>query len=332
MASRQRIGLLLIVFFISQQQELALAGVMDNFNDGLKMAGQMFGINTAADVANLVAKAFSSGGGGSTSSNRRKPDLMNILQHGFQQNQYNSEEEEDQKVEQDQSAQQAEPENAQETPPMERPSANRPSEFNSGQMLSNMLRMVGFDARKLGALAINALVMIAQAIGSTLMQATRGGGGNASTGPEALYEPSEHQPRSLPLGSPIDWFLERPPNGHTKQLLNQIMDSELPERIVDMIESKESSQTGNEAACLKLLMCKSSPIIWGMQKSLKKRLSGISESEMDDYNQGDNSYFNTGVFFKHLPTMDEFREHGSSCEIRYAKHCPRNQTLDRKLK
>jgi len=100
------------------------------------------------------------------------------------------------------------------------------------------------------------------------------------------------------------------------------MDHKLPEHVVDMIEDKESPD-GNEAACLKLLMCKSSPIIWGMQKSLKKRLAG----EPDEHDE--ESYMNANMFFKYLPSLHEYKEHGVSCETRFAKHCPRNLTLDK---
>ncbi|XP_030570833.1 uncharacterized protein LOC115769931 [Drosophila novamexicana] len=303
MARRWQLFVGLLLLSLSQQ---ASAGVMDNVNDGLKLAGEMFGINTAADVANLVAKAFS------RVTTRKKPDLMSVLQQGFetQRNQQQEEEEGDQE----------EQENAQESPPVDGDTRRRPLQFSSVQMLTNMMRMIGFDPRKLGALALNAIVMIAQAIGSTIMQATRGGGeSNADTGPEAFFEPSEHQPRDLTPGSPIDWFLKRP-GAHTQRMVRRIMDRQLPEYIVDMIESKETPD-GNEAACLKLLMCKSSPIIWGMQNSLKKRLAGEPEEFDED------SYMNANAFFKYLPSLDEFKEHGAGCESRFAKYCPRNATL-----
>ncbi|TDG47486.1 hypothetical protein AWZ03_006078 [Drosophila navojoa] len=295
----------------------------------------MFGINTAADVANLVAKAFS------RVSTRKKPDLMSVLQQGIEsQRQQQLEQEEEQQQEEDNAEQETEQENAQESPPVDSDNRRRPMQLNTVQMLTNMMRMIGFDPRKLGALALNAIVMIAQAvraretvgetpvtnssslpqIGSTIMQATRGGnGGNPDTGPEALFEPNEHQPRSLSPGSPIDWFLKRP-GAHTQRMLRRIMDRRLPEHIVDMIESKESAN-GNEAACLKLLMCKSSPIIWGMQNSLEKRLAG----EQEEYDE--QSYMNANAFFKYMPSLDEFRQHSESCESRFAKYCPRNGTL-----
>lgn len=152
------------------------------------------------------------------------------------------------------------------------------------------------------------------------MQATRGGQASPATGPDALFEPSEHQPRALASGSPIDWFLKRP-GGHTQRMLRRIMDRQLPEHVVDMLAAKESGD-GNEAACLKLLMCKSSPIIWGMQKSLRKRLAGEPE-EHDP-----NAYMNADMFFKYLPSLNEYKEHGVGCETRFGQHCPTNITME----
>lgn len=145
---------------------------MDNVNDGLKLAGQMFGINTAADVANLVAKAFSKAT--SPTTKRQKPDLLSVLQQGFLSQRQQEEEEQDEQEEDDQYAEeeqqqseQTEQENAQESPPVTPQGTRRqrpPTQFSSVQMLTNMMRMIGFDPRKLGALAINAIVMIAQAV------------------------------------------------------------------------------------------------------------------------------------------------------------------------
>lgn len=182
MASQRRsctsIVALLLLLILEMSQPTA-AGVMDNVNDGLKLAGQMFGINTAADVANLVAKAFSKAT--STTTTRQKPDLLSVLQQGFlSQRQQQEQQEEEQEQEQDeqeeddqyaeeeqQQSEQTEQENAQESPPVTPQGTRRqrpPTQFSSVQMLTNMMRMIGFDPRKLGALAINAIVMIAQAV------------------------------------------------------------------------------------------------------------------------------------------------------------------------
>ncbi|XP_017085245.1 uncharacterized protein LOC108117371 [Drosophila eugracilis] len=288
----------------------ASTGVIENFSDGLKMAGQMFGINTAADVANLVAKAFS----GKSMAN--VPNLVSYSQYGFPDQPKNNDED---GKEEDQSEQQSEMENAQEEPPVKNSPRKKPPpfSFDSGKLFTNMLKMVGFDTQKLGALALNALIMVAQAIGSSLMQVTQGGGLSSVDASETLYEPTDHRPRSLSMGSPIDWFMQRS-DGYSKKLLKDIMDRDLPEYIVEMIEAKENPAEGKNAGCLKLLMCKGKPIIWGMQNSLKKRLAG-EEEEME-------SYLNKRIFFKYLPSLADFRVHSASCEKKYQVDCPKNAT------
>jgi len=99
------------------------------------------------------------------------------------------------------------------------------------------------------------------------------------------------------------------------------MDRDLAEHIVDMIESKEKPDEGKKAGCFKLLMCKSKPIIWGMQESLKKRLAGEPEEPEET-----DSYFNKKVFFKYLPSLQDFKVHSASCEAKYHEECPKNAT------
>ncbi|XP_017122021.2 uncharacterized protein LOC108142578 [Drosophila elegans] len=299
--------LLSLLLYLGGQE--ASTGVVENFSDGLKMAGQMFGINTAADVANLVAKAFAG------NSMTKVPNLVGYVQKTFQGAQENkNDDDEDQ-------AEELETESAQEEPPVE--NSNRrppPLSFDTGQIFTNMLRMVGFDTRKIGALALNALIMIAQAIGGSLMQATRGGGGSLVDASTSLFEPSDHRPRSLSMSSPIDWFMQRN-DRHSKGLIKDIMDRDLPEYIVDMIEAKEKPEEGQNAGCLKLLMCKGKPIIWGMQESLKKRLAGEPEPQEDF-----DSYLNKRIFFKYLPSLEDFRVHSANCETKYHEECPKNAT------
>lgn len=87
--------------------------------DNIKYAGQMFGINTAADVAALVAKAFA------TPRDRSKNEDLSIS-------------------------------------PSENETTN---DVNPVAMIGSFMKLFGFDSRKLGALAMNAIIMIAQMVG-----------------------------------------------------------------------------------------------------------------------------------------------------------------------
>lgn len=108
-------------------------------------------------MANLVAKAFSN-----TQSNRQKPDLFSIIQKGLKlssSKDTNSEERKYNNYESKENFQQTE-ESSKSTPSKEAVGVN----FGAPNLITSMLRMVGFDASKLGALAINALIMIASAV------------------------------------------------------------------------------------------------------------------------------------------------------------------------
>ncbi|XP_067645250.1 uncharacterized protein [Eurosta solidaginis] len=319
-------------------------GVVENIGEGLKFAGQMFGINTAADVANLVAMAFS----------KTKPNFMSMFQ--TKQKQPSNDDSEAEASQQENSSQekqasmknehrqkqyhqqQSQEQNESDEEPRQ-PSTKQ--EFSPTRFVAGVLRMIGFDASKLGALALNAIVMIAEAIGSVFMPpATRASDGyppsaaydNDDEGvPEALSRGNRetHQPRKLREGTPIDWYLENP-NERMSRLLNDALDSQLTERITEMIERVEEKQ-GGQAGCIKLLMCKSSPIIWGMQRAVSERVTGRSsnitnenaseEQEKEKKAKSQKKLFSAEGLFAYFPTMDEFRKHGDVCDERFGKQC-----------
>ncbi|XP_065359761.1 uncharacterized protein LOC135953711 [Calliphora vicina] len=309
-------------------------GVMDNLNDGLKVAGQMFGINTAADVANLVAKAFSK-----NTSNRNKPDLFTIIQKGLQLAPSHSSSSEERKhfasqnnYESQEAYQQQQPEETTQfkqfqtkaSPPKEAVGLN----FGTSNLITSMLRMVGFDASKLGALAINALIMIASAIGNTIMGTTKPKpintnpeGGHLFNATEEKYTPNAHQPRALNDATTIDWFLQNSSN-KMKRILKEATHNNLADKLTDMIANYESKQ--GQGACLKMLVCKSSPFIWGMQKSIKQHIEpkDKKQSAEEDLNADtEKQLFSVQHFFTHLPSVDEYREYGEKCEKLYSIHC-----------
>ncbi|KAM7356670.1 uncharacterized protein ACRADG_002322 [Cochliomyia hominivorax] len=342
-------GIIFILLILQgiQAKIVRKRGVMDNLNDGLKVAGQMFGINTAADVANLVAKAFSK-----TASNRQKPDLFSIIQKGLQlsptSSNSNSEESRRNSEFKENNSQQEETTQFKQKSPNNSPPPSKESvgvNFGTTNLITSMLRMVGFDASKLGALAINALIMIASAIGNTLMGTTKSqpiistlDGGrlfnrhpnkvnenpleeNAETGPEEQYAPNDHQPRSGAQDpTTVEWFLQNS-SGKMKSILEQATHNNLADKLTEMI-AIYVAEHGQQGACLKMLVCKSSPFIWGMQKSIRKYVDPKDEKaeNIEDEISG-NRLLNVKNFFTHLPSIDEYREYGEKCEKLYGMHC-----------
>ena len=105
-----------------------------------------------------MAKAFSN-----TNSNKNKPDLFSLIQKGLQFSSRQTASSDDAKNFETKGNQQQQTEglikSATALPSKEVVGVN----FGTSNIITSMLRMVGFDAAKLGALAINALIMIASA-------------------------------------------------------------------------------------------------------------------------------------------------------------------------
>lgn len=67
-----------------------------------------------------------------------------------------------------------------------------------------------------------------------------------------------------------------------------------------------AADQGHQGACLKMLVCKSSPFIWGMQKSVKKYMDPKDKAKegaklnaeiTEEDNDSENRLFNVSDFF-----------------------------------
>lgn len=119
--------------------------------------------------------------------------------------------------------------------------------------------------------------------------------------------------RKLNSGSPLDWILQSksPALAHT---LNELRNASLPESLVHMITSNLDKTDGN-ADCVKLLVCKTSPLIWGMQRACNATIDG--DEQMDEVAESGNAGKGLNSFYRYLPDLHEFSSHGDACEARY---------------
>lgn len=93
-------------------------------------------------------------------------------------------------------------------------------------------------------------------------------------------------------------------------------DRDLPQRLVNIVAELE--RRPGEADCVKQLLCKSAPIVWGMQRSIGNRIDGVVADGADDAAlRGANRL---DGYFRYLPEMAEFRTNGGECERLY-KDC-----------
>lgn len=127
----------------------------------------------------------------------------------------------------------------------------------------------------------------------------------------------------------LGWLLERSKsNEFLSKQLETMLDRDLPERLVNMVESgdnAEYSPKGN-SDCIKQLLCKTTPFIWSMQKAVSAQMNNSgtednAETDASRSNAGDtnapNDGYNMMTIFKYLPSVDEFKNHGITCEDQF---------------
>ncbi|XP_024082947.1 uncharacterized protein LOC106670156 [Cimex lectularius] len=153
--------------------------------------------------------------------------------------------------------------------------------------ISNILRILGLDQSKLGAIALNALIFLAHVIGSTIKGKTP-------------LKPSEEDDIG-PQGNPLTWTFIDFPN-EARELVRAAQEKSLPERLIKLLRDGATGETD----CVQLLLCRSSPIIWAMQKSLYKppdpswpRLMPLER------------------MFAYFPTLEEILQHAATCNVRF---------------
>lgn len=129
----------------------------------------------------------------------------------------------------------------------------------------------------------------------------------------------------------IGWIVEQSKSStFLSQQLDAMLDKDLPERLVNLVDNGNDDETArNENIdCVKQLLCKTAPFIWSMQKAVSTQMNA-SESETSETdeapsdnvkNASTDDDYRMNAFFKYLPSVDEFKNHGLTCENQY-KQC-----------
>ncbi|XP_018571604.1 uncharacterized protein LOC108911215 [Anoplophora glabripennis] len=149
-------------------------------------------------------------------------------------------------------------------------------------IFSGFLRVLGFDTKKIGAITVNAIIFVAQLISSAIQ----------------LKQPSQliHE-RKVDTGSLFDWVIS---DTDIADLLDNAKDEKLSQNIIEYVKERSLDE---DTGCIQLLICKSSPFILQMQKSIKERSS--------------NSSLGYGALYKYLPALEEVSDNGDACEKSY---------------
>ncbi|XP_011707005.1 PREDICTED: uncharacterized protein LOC105462172 [Wasmannia auropunctata] len=123
--------------------------------------------------------------------------------------------------------------------------------FGPSNFVSAFLRLIRFDSQKVAAIAVNSVVFLAQMI-STLF------GLKSSQSNIARNMDDEEF-----AWDPLKFTLENK-NENIRNLVDQARNPNLPNQLIARV-------TGSDFACIRLLLCKSSPIIHAAQTSLNNK-------------------------------------------------------------
>ena len=186
-------------------------------------------------------------------------------------------------------------------------------------MVSGMLRMVGVDEHKLGLMALNVLVYLAEFLAKNLL------------GMPSELENEIPEYRSIVNNEGIIsamWKLAENANEKSERVKQQFLDPELPEKVIHWNIRRSSyyvinqcfqirntlPQTfmGADLGCVQLFLCKMDPAFWSMQSSTKN-FEGLSitRSLSSNFNRW------LDAVYEKLPTLNQLQSMGKRCNQQY---------------
>ncbi|KYN27512.1 PREDICTED: uncharacterized protein LOC108757432 [Trachymyrmex cornetzi] len=152
--------------------------------------------------------------------------------------------------------------------------------FGPSNFVSAFFRLIGFDSQKIAAIAVNSVVFLAQMI-STLF---------------GLKSSQSNISRNIDneelAWDPLKFTLENK-NKNVQNLIEQAKNPNLPNQLI-------ARMTGSDSACIRLLLCKSSPIIRAVQTSL---------------NNKSQNYMHRMIAW--LPSRKDFEANSDKCEANH---------------
>ncbi|KAF7992386.1 hypothetical protein HCN44_001711 [Aphidius gifuensis] len=153
--------------------------------------------------------------------------------------------------------------------------------LGNGNITSAFFRLLGLDTPRIAAIAINSAIFLTQMISSlfNIQQKTD--------------KSKEKRSMDSDQFDPLK-FLLNTRNEKIQHLLKQAKNPELPNQLMDNLKDPDTS-------CVRLLMCKASPIILAAQESMENKTT--------------NRKFDITSW---LPTKDEFEENGDTCEKNFS--------------
>ncbi|KZC06052.1 hypothetical protein WN55_07138, partial [Dufourea novaeangliae] len=154
--------------------------------------------------------------------------------------------------------------------------------FLPASVMSAFFRLIGLDSQKVTAIAVNSVIFLAQMARINSLFELKPSKGNIGRNLDDEEETSTWNPAKLIMESK---------NERIQKLIEHTQNEHLPDQLMQRVD-------GLDSACIRLLLCKTSPVIRAAQNSLKITTQGESRGM-------------TGW----LPSRDEFEENNDRCEV-----------------
>ncbi|XP_066603230.1 uncharacterized protein [Prorops nasuta] len=156
---------------------------------------------------------------------------------------------------------------------------SRPN-FGTRSVITAFFALLGLDSQKITAIAVNSVIFLAQLISSLFDLKS------------PIVTEARNAETNEPLWDPMRFIVENK-NERIQRLVEQAQNENLPNQLMDRLD-------GFDSTCIKLLLCKTTPVIWAAQKSLKNRTQAASRR-----------------LTSWLPSREAFEENSDRCEEKH---------------
>ncbi|KAF9794591.1 hypothetical protein SFRURICE_018654 [Spodoptera frugiperda] len=271
MAPRVLCVLLITFQVMCASEQYRNDGLMDRLSSGMKFAQNLLGSESVAlKVAEFVVRAFQTANKPPTSTRRWPQNDVHSEETSYSESEsYSQDKGPDYDVNETQSPL---------TP------------------LRQIVRLFGLQPNQISAVAVNALVFVAQMISTFL------------SGPRRPSKPYRSD-------DPVAWILNKN-SRNLQDLIAAAKNESLPGTIDELIQEQGSDE---ETSCIRLLVCKVTPFITRMQKTV----FGTGEEERDKARFA-KELRGSAIMYRHLPTAEEINARNDICE-RQHKDCNLNE-------
>ncbi|KAF9424268.1 hypothetical protein HW555_000661 [Spodoptera exigua] len=270
MAPRVLCVLLITFQVVCANEQYRNDGLMDRLSSGMKFAQNLLGSESVAlKVAEFVVRAFQTANKPPTTNRRWPQNDVHSEETSYSESEsYNQDKGPDYDVNETQSPL---------TP------------------LRQIVRLFGLQPNQISAVAVNALVFVAQMISTFL------------SGPRRPSKPYRSD-------DPMEWILNKN-SRNLQELIAAAKNESLPGTIDELIQEHGSDE---ETSCIRLLVCKVTPFITRMQKTVFGNEKEENDASFPKEPRG------SATMYRHLPTAEEINARNDICE-RQHKDCNLNE-------